>query len=241
MPAARRIVWALLARLPARWQPTSIQRHHRPRRPLPATVSPAGMRGWRAPSRIGGMVAPAARLSRSLRFLALAYGSVTALAVRREIAGTSGKGQDRPAHRADPQAERRNTQPLDHAGMSVTPLASAGVVPLAMATPDRQPGATRARRLLSTPKRLEAEVHLEPGDLWAQVPELGGCFAHGHTYDELVHRRLGEAIAMCITEDQDAEPHDIADASGDRAAELPRLLIRGCRDAAPGWTRQPAR
>ncbi len=34
---------------------------------------------------------------------------------------------------------------------------------------------------------LTANIHLEDGSYWADVPELPGCFAAGDTLDELVN------------------------------------------------------
>jgi predicted RNase H-like HicB family nuclease len=42
---------------------------------------------------------------------------------------------------------------------------------------------------------LTVRVHEEHGSYWAEVVELPGCFASGHTLDEL-HAALGEAVGM---------------------------------------------
>ncbi|MGZ8740527.1 MAG: type II toxin-antitoxin system HicB family antitoxin [Gaiellaceae bacterium] len=44
---------------------------------------------------------------------------------------------------------------------------------------------------------LHATVHQEDGSYWAEVRELPGCFASGHTLDEVIEG-LREAIAMCL-------------------------------------------
>jgi predicted RNase H-like HicB family nuclease len=49
---------------------------------------------------------------------------------------------------------------------------------------------------------LHARIHEEDdGTFWAEVKELPGCFASGHTLDEL-REALGEAIAMCLPADE---------------------------------------
>jgi predicted RNase H-like HicB family nuclease len=40
-------------------------------------------------------------------------------------------------------------------------------------------------------------VHREDGALWAEVPEVPGCFASGDTQEEL-HEALTEAISFCL-------------------------------------------
>lgn len=42
---------------------------------------------------------------------------------------------------------------------------------------------------------LTANVHLEDGAYWADVPELPGCFASGDTLDELL-ASLNEGIRL---------------------------------------------
>jgi predicted RNase H-like HicB family nuclease len=44
---------------------------------------------------------------------------------------------------------------------------------------------------------LHAPLHEEDGSYWAEVRELPGCFASGHTLDE-VFEGLREAIALCV-------------------------------------------
>jgi predicted RNase H-like HicB family nuclease len=46
-------------------------------------------------------------------------------------------------------------------------------------------------------RTLEIDIHREPPGYWAEVPELGGCFASGRTLDELL-QALHEAISMCL-------------------------------------------
>jgi predicted RNase H-like HicB family nuclease len=42
-------------------------------------------------------------------------------------------------------------------------------------------------------------THEDDGSYWASVEELPGCFASGHTFDEL-QEALSEAIQMCLPE-----------------------------------------
>ena len=46
---------------------------------------------------------------------------------------------------------------------------------------------------------MTARIHLEDGGYWADVPGLPGCFASGHTLDELFES-LREGIAMHLAE-----------------------------------------
>ena len=46
-------------------------------------------------------------------------------------------------------------------------------------------------------------VHQEDDSLWAEVLDLPGCFASGHTLDEL-REALEEAISLYVTDDPDA-------------------------------------
>lgn len=46
----------------------------------------------------------------------------------------------------------------------------------------------------------KALIHHEDGAYWAEVPALPGCFASGHTFDELVEA-LGEAIVLYLKDD----------------------------------------
>lgn len=48
---------------------------------------------------------------------------------------------------------------------------------------------------------LTADVHYEEGAYWAHVRELPGCFASGHTLDELMEV-LEEAIGLCMSPDE---------------------------------------
>ena len=43
------------------------------------------------------------------------------------------------------------------------------------------------------------KVHGEPGELWAEVVELPGCFASGIDLDEL-HEALAEALILYLAE-----------------------------------------
>ena len=47
---------------------------------------------------------------------------------------------------------------------------------------------------------LTANIHLEDGAYWADVPELPGCFASGDTLDELFDS-LREGIQLYLEED----------------------------------------
>lgn len=50
-------------------------------------------------------------------------------------------------------------------------------------------------------------VHEEDdGSLWAEVADLPGCFASGHTLDEL-REALDEAISLYLADDPDAGHH----------------------------------
>jgi predicted RNase H-like HicB family nuclease len=49
---------------------------------------------------------------------------------------------------------------------------------------------------------LIADVRYEEGAYWAQVRELPGCFASGHTLDELMEV-LKEAIELYLASDVD--------------------------------------
>jgi len=48
---------------------------------------------------------------------------------------------------------------------------------------------------------LTANIHLEDGSYWADVPELPGCFASGETLDELFSS-LREGIQLYLEEDE---------------------------------------
>jgi predicted RNase H-like HicB family nuclease len=48
-------------------------------------------------------------------------------------------------------------------------------------------------------------VHQEDGSFWAEVVDLPGCFASGHTLDEL-REGLEEAIALCRDESGSEDP-----------------------------------
>jgi predicted RNase H-like HicB family nuclease len=46
-------------------------------------------------------------------------------------------------------------------------------------------------------KQLHVDVHHEDGSYWAEVRELPGCFASGHTVAELIES-VEEAIALYL-------------------------------------------
>jgi predicted RNase H-like HicB family nuclease len=50
------------------------------------------------------------------------------------------------------------------------------------------------------PMELTANVHLEDGSYWADVPQLPGCFAAGETLDELF-ASLSEGIQLYLDDD----------------------------------------
>jgi len=59
------------------------------------------------------------------------------------------------------------------------------------------------------PMDLTADVHHEEGAYWAHIRELPGCFASGHTLDELM-KVLEEAIELYLASDAEK---DVADTS----------------------------
>ena len=52
---------------------------------------------------------------------------------------------------------------------------------------------------------VTALIHSEDGAFWAEVKELPGCFASGHTLDELLDA-LQEGIELCLEGDGDGAP-----------------------------------
>lgn len=63
---------------------------------------------------------------------------------------------------------------------------------------------------------LHATIHREDdGTYWAEVKELPGCFASGHTLDEL-QEALVEAIELCLP---DSQP------KGDRSSGTPSARL----------------
>lgn len=73
------------------------------------------------------------------------------------------------------------------------------------------------------PIEFTMRVHTEAdGSMWAEVPELPGCFASGDTEDELLEA-LAEAVAMSVTEDG-ATPPELHIASISPAIEERRLV-----------------
>jgi predicted RNase H-like HicB family nuclease len=58
---------------------------------------------------------------------------------------------------------------------------------------------------------LQASIHVDnDGSYWAEVKELPGRFASGHTLDEL-KEALFEAIEMCLPDDERVPPNRAAD------------------------------
>lgn len=54
---------------------------------------------------------------------------------------------------------------------------------------------------------ITANIRLEEGSYWAEVPALPGCFATGTTLDELVES-LREGIELYLADDEEpAMPH----------------------------------
>ena len=47
---------------------------------------------------------------------------------------------------------------------------------------------------------LTVNIHIEDGSYWADVPELPGCFASGHTLDELFDS-LREGVDLYLSDD----------------------------------------
>ncbi len=47
---------------------------------------------------------------------------------------------------------------------------------------------------------LTANIHLEDGSYWADIPELPGCFASGDTFDELFDS-LREGVRLYLAHD----------------------------------------
>ena len=60
----------------------------------------------------------------------------------------------------------------------------------------------------------------DPGMLWAEVPDLPGCFASGSDLDELKDA-LVEAIGLCLGLD----PGDSADDHGEPAGRVDELKL----------------
>ena len=52
---------------------------------------------------------------------------------------------------------------------------------------------------------LTANIHLEDGSYWADVPQLPGCFASGDSLDELFDS-LREGVQLYLNEAKTAEP-----------------------------------
>ena len=68
---------------------------------------------------------------------------------------------------------------------------------------------------------MEIELHAtvrvdEDGSYWAEVKELPGCFASGHTLDEL-NAALIEAVEMCL-------PYALNDATRRKRRSTPPRL-----------------
>jgi predicted RNase H-like HicB family nuclease len=54
-------------------------------------------------------------------------------------------------------------------------------------------------------KQLHVAVHNEDGSYWAEVRELPGCFASGHTVAELIES-VEEAVAMYLADGGESSP-----------------------------------
>jgi len=52
---------------------------------------------------------------------------------------------------------------------------------------------------------LTAQIHIEDGSYWADVPELPGCFASGDTLDELF-KSLQEGVALYLADESKPRP-----------------------------------
>lgn len=53
--------------------------------------------------------------------------------------------------------------------------------------------------------QLHVDVHNEDGSYWAEVRELPGCFASGHTVAELIES-VEEAVAMYLADGSESPP-----------------------------------
>lgn len=51
---------------------------------------------------------------------------------------------------------------------------------------------------------ITANIHLEDGAYWADVPALPGCFASGHNLDELVES-LREGVELYLKDEHETE------------------------------------
>lgn len=68
-------------------------------------------------------------------------------------------------------------------------------------------------------------VHHEEDDtLWAEVIDLPGCFASGHTLDEL-KEALEEAISLYLTDDPDAGTISRMEKPSQRRMEVDELRV----------------
>jgi predicted RNase H-like HicB family nuclease len=65
-----------------------------------------------------------------------------------------------------------------------------------------------------TERVYTVRVHHEPGeDLWAEVPDLPGCFAAGSDMEEL-RQALTEAISLYLSEPGDEKHVELEDEPG---------------------------
>jgi predicted RNase H-like HicB family nuclease len=55
------------------------------------------------------------------------------------------------------------------------------------------------------PVEITANIRLEDGSYWAEVPALPGCFAAGTTLDELVDS-LREGVELYLTDQKERGP-----------------------------------
>ncbi len=66
---------------------------------------------------------------------------------------------------------------------------------------------------------LTATVREEEGSYWAEIQELPGCFASGHTLDEL-KEALEEAVSMYLGDEESP-----AGAAASRSMQVERIQV----------------
>ena len=73
-------------------------------------------------------------------------------------------------------------------------------------------------------QELHVEVHREDGSYWAEVRELPGCFAAGHTIAELI-KSVDEGVALYVASpEREAPPVKIELAGLDLSLESEQPL-----------------